>query len=217
MTRDFPDLILMEYMKGETIYRVEKEDYELYAKQLFKFAFITMFGTGTTHGDLHVGNILFLKDTEDDVKHKLCILDFGIIYEVGESRHAIFDIFTDMCSTPTNVIAKKLLFSGLIEPVETIQSLSSEQTAPMLKIIDLFLNETIHVNKRLQPVHICKFLTDLNTYMNKSTIKTLKLKASPDLVKFQVIFTMLHGVLLTLCGNDYIELADKVMSETFHL
>jgi hypothetical protein len=53
--------------------------------------------------------------------------------------------------------------------------------------------------------------------MNKSTIKTLKLKASPDLVKFKVIFVMLHGVLLTLCGNDYIELADKVMSETFHL
>ena len=217
VTQDFPNLIMMEYMKGQSIYQVKKEDYEHYAKQFLKFAFIMMFSTGTTHGDLHVGNILFMKDTEDEVKHKLCILDFGIIYELGESRHAIFDVFTDMCSTPTHRIANKLLFSGLIEPAEIIKSLTSEQTAPMLKIIDNFLNDTIHVNKRLHPVHICKFLTDLNAYVNQSKIKELKLRASADLVKFQVIFGMLHGVLLTLCGNDYIELADKVMRETFHL
>jgi len=87
----------------------------------------------------------------------------------------------------------------------------------MLKIIDVFLNDTIHVNKRLHPVHICKFLTDLNAYVNTTQIKAFKLKASADLVKFQVIFGMLHGVLLTLCGDNYIELADKVMRETFHL
>ena len=38
-----------------------------------------------------------------------------------------------------------------------------------------------------------------------------------DLVKFQVLFGMLHGVLLTLCGDNYIELTDKVLRETFHL
>ena len=217
VTQDFPNVIMMEYMKGQSIYQVEKADYEHYAKKLMKFAFITMFLHGVTHGDLHVGNILFLKDTEDDVKHKLCIFDFGIIYELGESRHAIFDIFTDMCSTPTNIIANKLLFSGLIEPVETIKSLTSEQTAPMLKIIDSFLNDTIHVNKRLNHVHICKFLTELNTYVNKSKIKKLKIKASNDLVKFQFIFGMLHGLIITMCSDNYIEFADKVMSETFHL
>ena len=218
VTQDFPNIIMMEYMKGQSIYQVEKANYELYAKQFLKFAFITMFSTGTTHGDLHVGNILFLKeDTEDGVKHKICILDFGIVYELGEARHAIFDVFTDICSTPTDVIANKMLFSGLIEPVDTIKSLSAEQAAPMLKIIDNFLNDTIHVNKRLHPVHICKFLTDLNAYVNQAKIKTLKLRASADLVKFQVIFGMLHGVLLTLCGTDYIELADKVMKETFHI
>lgn len=217
VTRNFPDLIMMEYMQGLSIHQVEKEDYEVYAKQIVKFAFMTMFVTGTTHGDLHVGNILFQKDTDDAVKHKICVLDFGIIYDLGEARHAIFDIFTDMCSTPTNIIANKLLFSGLIEPVEIIKSLSSEETAPMLKIIDIFLNDTIHVNKRLQPVHICKFLMGLNAYVKQSNIKVLKLRASADLVKFQVIFGMLHGVLLTLCGDNYIELADKVMKEIFHL
>lgn len=219
VTQDFPNLIMMEFMKGQNIHNVKKEDYEHFAKQFLKFAFITMFSTGTCHGDLHVGNILFLKEDEpeDEVKYKLCLLDFGILYELGESRHALFDIFTDMCSTPTHVIANKILFSGLIEPVETIKSLSAEQNAPMLKIIDNFINDTLHVNKRLQPGEVCKFLADLNAYVNQTKIKKLKLKASADLVKFQVIFGMLHGVLLTLTGYNYIELADKVMSETFHL
>ena len=81
VTQDFPNVIMMEYMKGQSIYQVEKADYELYAKQFLKFAFITMFSTGTTHGDLHVGNILFLKDTEEDgVKHKICIFFNTIRY-----------------------------------------------------------------------------------------------------------------------------------------
>jgi predicted unusual protein kinase regulating ubiquinone biosynthesis (AarF/ABC1/UbiB family) len=221
VTQKFPNLILMEYMKGNTIYNVQKEDYEAYARQVLKFSFITLFLHGINHGDLHVGNILFHKDENaaDNIKHKICILDFGIIYELGEgeARHGIFDIFTDMCSTPTDIIANKFLFSGLIEPVEIIKTLSPAQNAPMLKIISDFLNETIHVNKRLHPVHICKFLAELNTYANQTNIKKLRLRAGDDLVKFQVIFGMLHGVLLKLCGEDYIELSDKVMRETFHL
>jgi predicted unusual protein kinase regulating ubiquinone biosynthesis (AarF/ABC1/UbiB family) len=208
----------MEYMQGKTIHHLQEADKEIYAKHVMKFIFITTFFNGVTHGDLHVGNILFLEDTMDkENSKKICVLDFGIIYEMSEGRHALFDIFTDMFSTATEIIAKKVLFAGLIEPVEIIKSLSSEQTAPMLKIIDIFLNETIHINKRLHPVRICKFLNKLNRYVNQSKIKELKLKASTDLVKFQVIFGMLHGVLLTLCGNDYLEIADKVMSETFHL
>lgn len=217
ITQEFPDLIMMEYMRGVTIDKVDKADYHNYAKQLLKLALTSLLVTGTTHGDLHVGNILFLKDNDDAITYKLCILDFGIIYQLTDCRESLFDIFTDMCSLATDIIAKKILFSGLIQPLETIQSLSAEQIAPMLKIIDSFVMNTIHVEKRLSPTHICRFLTDLNAYVNTTQIKAFKLKASADLVKFKVLFGMLHGVLLTLCGDNYIELTDKVMRETFHL
>jgi predicted unusual protein kinase regulating ubiquinone biosynthesis (AarF/ABC1/UbiB family) len=217
VTQEFPDLIMMEYMKGVTIDKVDKADYDVYAKQLLKFALPTMLLTGRCHGDLHVGNILFLKDIESEVKYNICLLDFGIIYQLTDCLESLFDIFTDMCSLTTDIIAKKILFSGLIQPLETIQSLSAEQIAPMLKIIDGFVMNMIHVEKRLSPTHICKFLTDLNAYVKTTQIKAFKLKASTDLVKFKVVFGMLHGVLLTLCGDNYIELTDKVMKETFHL
>jgi predicted unusual protein kinase regulating ubiquinone biosynthesis (AarF/ABC1/UbiB family) len=206
----FPDLILMEYVKGNTIYAVDPADYEEYASQLMKFVFITTFLNGITHGDLHIGNLLFLKE-------KLCILDFGITYTFNETRNALFDIFTDLCSIPPETMAKKILNSGLIEPFDVIQALPAEHSAEMVKIIATFVNNTIHVDKRLHQVNIYKFVTDLNNYINSTQIQAFKLKASTELVKIQIVFGMLHGVILTLCGDNYIEVADKVMRETFHL
>lgn len=209
ITANYPNLILMEYVRGKTIYNVEKKEYELYAIHLLKFVFITLFLSGITHGDLHIGNLLFLEG-------KLCILDFGIIYDFGETRNALFEILTDLCSTAPELIAEKILFSGLIEPLAAIKTLSTENSTEMLKIMTTFVNNTIHIDKRLHQINIYKFVTDLNEYINSSQIQAFKLKASAELVKFQMVFGMLHGVLLTLCGDNYIALVDKVMSDTFY-
>jgi len=209
ITAKYPNLILMEYVKGNTLYNLEKYDYELYATQLLKFVFFTTFLNGVSHGDLHIGNMLFLEE-------KICILDFGIIYEFGETRNALFDIFTDLCSTPPEIIAKKILLSGLIEPFAVIKTLPAEHLSELLKIITTFVNNTIHVDKRLHQINIYKFVTELNEYINLKQIQGFKIKASSDLVKFQILFGMMHGVILTLCGDNYIEFADKVMSDTFH-
>ena len=220
VTTVYPDIILMEYIRGKTIFNIEKEEYEIYAKQIINFFSITTFIHGVVHGDLHLGNILFIKDDKKDEKYKnkICILDFGIIYEIGETRNALFDIFTDMCSISPEILAKKILYSGLIEPLDVIKTLPTEHYNSMIKIIMIFVNVTIHIDKRLHQINIFKFLKDLNYYINNNNINGLKLKASDDLVKIQVIFGMLHGVILTLLeGKDYIKFTDNVINETFHL
>ena len=60
---------------------------------------------------------------------------------------------------------------------------------------------------------------DLNNYIvsNNLIVDGVRIKASDDLVKFQVVLGMLHGVILTLCKNRYIELVNIVMRETFHV
>ena len=97
-----------------------------------------------------------------------------------------------------------------------IKTLPAEHLNELLKIITTFVNNTIHVDKRLHQINIYKFVTELNVYINLNQIQGFKLKASSDLVKFQILFGMMHGVILTLCGDNYIEFADKVMSDTFH-
>ena len=61
VTNKFSNIIIMEYIKGETLQRVNPCDYNEFSKQIIKFVFVNMLMNGQCHGDLHVGNILFIK------------------------------------------------------------------------------------------------------------------------------------------------------------
>jgi len=231
VTIQFPNVILMEYVYGKTLQNIDKTDRETYAKQLLKFVYLTTFLYGSYHGDLHVGNILFMKDTSDDAC-KICILDFGIVYEMENTKDVVFDIFSNIINTPPEKIAEKMLHSGLIEPVEIIRSLNPTHYASLIQFLSQFINQSVHIEKKLNHHQMFIFLSELNTYINSIYVeninvgvggfnirkKGLRLRFSDDLVKMQVFFAMSHGVMLTLCEDiNYIELSDQVMKETFHL
>ena len=83
VTEKYPNIILMEYIDGIKMNEIVEEDYEGFAKQVMKFGFVTTMVHGVTHGDLHSGNILFIKDEKDEkYKYKIGVIDFGIIYEL---------------------------------------------------------------------------------------------------------------------------------------
>ena len=63
-------LICTTYSLQSYLNQIQEEDYEEFAKPVLKFGFVTTLLHGATHGDLHGGNILFIKD-ENDKKHKI--------------------------------------------------------------------------------------------------------------------------------------------------
>jgi len=224
-TSQLPNVILMEYVEGKTIQHIEKADREIYAKHLMKFVYLTTFLYGSYHGDLHLGNILFLKDDTDN-GYKLCILDFGIVYELEHTKDAAFDIVSSVINTPPEEIAEKILHSGLIEPVEVIRSMKSIHYASLIRVLSEFINQSVHIEKKLNHHQLFIFLSELNVFINSIessgansiSKKGSRLRISDDLMKIQVFFAMNHGVMLTLCeGINYIALSDRVMQETFHL
>ena len=233
ITFKYPSIILMEYIRGNTIKQVEKEDYAIYAKRVMQFFFITMLMHGTMHGDLHTGNILFLKNdkaaaaaeaaeaTEDPYRNQIGILDFGITYEITETKNALFEIMTELCSQPPEETAHKMLQSGLVEPAEKIRKLPSEHYQSFITILAAFIRETVYINKKIQQINLYKFLTDLNVYIANHKLNIVGLDTispSDDLLKIQVMFGMLHGVVLTLCTDcNNFEFADNVLKETFKL
>jgi predicted unusual protein kinase regulating ubiquinone biosynthesis (AarF/ABC1/UbiB family) len=219
ITLRYPNIIMLEYIKGDTIQHIEKADYAVYAKRVMQFFFVSMLMHGIMHGDLHVGNILFIKDGADSAyQHKIGILDFGIIYEIGETRTILFDIFSTLCASPPAEIAHKILQSGLIEPVAVLKTLPPAHYQSIVAILTAFLSETLQVKKKIQLMHLFQFLKELNNYIAENKLVALTLTPSTDLLKIQMMFGMLHGVILTLCKDcDYIEYADQVLQETFHL
>ncbi len=224
VTTQLPNVILMEYVEGKTIQHIEKADRAMYAKLLMKFVYLTTFLYGSYHGDLHLGNILFLKDpapTDNSNGCKLCILDFGIVYEMVQAKDAVFDILSNIVTMPPGDIAEKILQSGLLEPLAVIRSLEPKHYATLHTHLSHFINQSVHIEKKLNHHQVFVFLSELNTYINGISVhskKGLRLRISDDLMKIQVCFAMNHGVILTLCeGINYIALSDQVMKETFHL
>jgi predicted unusual protein kinase regulating ubiquinone biosynthesis (AarF/ABC1/UbiB family) len=220
-TEEFPNLILMEYIDGMKIQDIEEGDYEPFAKQVLKFGFVTTLLHGFTHGDLHAGNILFIKDSKEGAKtpYKLGILDFGIMYPINsEFKNMLFEVTGDLFTDPPEQIAKKMLDSGtIIQPLENLKALDTEHYQYILDILTFSLNETLHKNKDGHQIRLYDFIYNLHSYLKNQSLQSLGLYLSDDFVKTQLVLAMAHGVTMKLCKENYIGLADKVINELLHL
>ena len=219
VTEQYPNCILMDFIEGIKINQIKKEDYEGFAKQVIKFGFVTAMVHGITHGDLHGGNIIFIKDKDDkEYPYKIGIIDFGIIYELDKKyKSTIFDIIIQIFDTSPKESAIMLLNCGILDPPGIIQQIPKEDYENIIEITTEIINETINTSKQVNQIQIYKFISTLKEYLSNSRISNLGIMPSENFVKTQLVLAMSHGVTLTLCNNDFIFLADKVINELFHI
>ena len=219
ITEEFPDIIVMDCIQGQKISQLKEDDYEGFAKQVVKFGLVTTIIHGVTHGDLHSGNILFIKDEKDDkYPYKLGILDFGIIYRLDqEYKTLLFDSLTQMFEISSRESAIKLLNSGIIEPRGLLQTISKEHYENIVRFTEEIIQETVHSSKKANQVQLYKFLYKLNDCFTKTELFGLGIKPSNEFVKTQLVLAMAHGITLTLCKYDFMRLMDEVLNELFHM
>ena len=218
VTDKYPNVILMEQIDGLPIHKVKEEDYEEFAKSVLKFGFVTTLLHGVTHGDLHSGNILFIKDDNDKkYKHKIGVIDFGIVYEIdSQFKGVLFTVLTEMFNNPPEVTAEKLLYSGIIEPLEFVKKLPIEHRDYIIQLSSKFIQDTIQDSKQANQIQIYKFLSEFKKYISNPEISGLGLRPSDNFMKTQLVLAMAHGITLTLCKDDYMTFANKVINELFH-
>ena len=218
ITEEYPNCIVMEYIKGIKINQIQKDDYEGFAKQIIKFGFVTTIVHGVTHGDLHGGNILFIKDDEDKkYPYKLGVIDFGIIYELeSQYKGLVFDMLTQMFESTPRESAIKLLNSGIIDPPGILEQIPKKDYENIIAFTTEIIDETVNNSKKANQVQIYKFISKLKEYLSNSALANIGIRPSDNFVKTQLVLAMSHGVTLTLCNNDFMGLADKVINELFH-
>ena len=94
--------------------------------------------------------------------------------------------------------------------------LNSEDYNNILNFVATVIEEAIYTSKKANQIQIYKLLSQIKEYLNKREISDLGLRPSDSFVKSQLVLAMAHGVTLTLCHDDFITLADKVINELFH-
>ena len=218
VTEEYPNIILMERIEGIKINQIKEEDYEQFAKLVVKFGIVTTILHGVTHGDLHSGNILFIKDYNDSkYYYKIGVIDFGIIYEVkSQYKGLLFDIVTQLFEKTPRESAEKLLNSGMVDPPGILQKIPKEDYNNILSFTSDIINETIHSSKKANQIQIYKFLSKFKEYLSKDELCNIGIRPSDDFVKSQLVLAMAHGVTLTLCKDNFITLMDKVINELFN-
>lgn len=219
VTEEYPDVIMMEYIQGIKINQIKNEDYEGFAKSVVKFGLVTTIVHGVTHGDLHSGNILFIKDDKDTkYQYKIGIIDFGIIYNVkSQYKNLMFDIFSNLFERSPRDSAIKLLNSDIINPPGIMKQISKLHYDNILNFTEEILSETINSSKIANQIQIYKFLSKFKEYLIKKELTNLGISPSDDFVKSQLVLAMAHGVTLTLCKGNFIYLMDKCLNELFHM
>jgi predicted unusual protein kinase regulating ubiquinone biosynthesis (AarF/ABC1/UbiB family) len=218
VTEEYPNCIIMDFIEGIKINEIQKEDYEGFAKQVMKFGFVTSIVHGVTHGDLHGGNILFIKDTKDEkYPYKIGVIDFGIIYELeSEYKGLLFEILTQMFDLPPRDSAIKLLNSGIIDPPNILEQIPKDDYENIIAFTSEIIDETVNSSKKANQIQIYKFISKLKEYLSNSVLSKIGIRPSDNFVKTQLVLAMSHGVTLTLCNDDFMGLADKVINELFH-
>ena len=218
VTKEYPNCILMTYIDGIKIKDIQKEDYEGFAKQVMKFGFVTTIVHGVTHGDLHGGNILFIKD-ENDKKYpyKIGVIDFGIIYQLdNEYKGLLFEVLTQMFEVESRESAIKILNSGIIDPPNILEQIPLKHKENIIQFAAEIIEDAVKSSKKANQIQIYKFLSQLKEYLSDAELSNLGIRPSDNFVKSQLVLAMSHGVTLTLCNNDFMGLADKVINELFH-
>lgn len=128
----------------------------------------------------------------------------------------VFEILTQIFDLSPRESAIKLLNSGIIDPPNILQQIPKDDYENIIAFTSEIIDETINTSKKANQMQIYKFITKLKEYLNNSVLSKIGIRPSDNFVKTQLVLAMSHGVTLTLCNDDFVGLADKVINELFH-
>lgn len=220
ITKSIQNVIVQEYLVGKSFSNLLKSDYEMYAPLILKYGFVSTFIHGFTHGDLHSGNLIFIKTWIKKKKlfipnYKIGLVDFGIVLEINDNvRNTFLNLATQMYSKPSTYIAEKLFQSFIVE-FDNLEEIEKEK---MIETTGEIINSCLHekTKKETTQYKIYELLFKLNELLNESK-KNEIIELNDDFVKMQMGMGMTHGLTMSLCDGNYVDYANQTVNDLFHL
>jgi predicted unusual protein kinase regulating ubiquinone biosynthesis (AarF/ABC1/UbiB family) len=221
VTNKYSDAIMMEYIEGTHISKLCESDYSEFAKLVMKYGFVSIINNSVTHGDLHAGNIIFIKNNtnyENPLpQYQLGLIDFGIITRInGKTTNAFLETVTKMFSESGRVLAETILDS-IIEPLEKFKSMHSIHRDKLYNHAGIIIEDVVYKSKQANQVKIYDFMKKFNEYINNNNLSIYGLHISDDFIKLQMALAMSQGVALCLCKQNFMLFANDVLNDLFHI
>ena len=220
ITLKHPSVIVMERLIGSKISEIKKEDREEFAKQIVRIGVVTTFVHGFIHGDLHPGNLLFIKDeTDAENPYKIGLFDFGIVFKLDKQyQDNVTEVFVKLfvCNCEDDVISA-LVLDYFLEPVEIIRNLPQVHLNHIIKILSKLGGKVRRFQLVADQKEILNGFILLDSYLKDNGLLSLGVKPNKNFVKSQLALAMSHGVTLALCNDEYLKLFCSTIKEMFHI
>ena len=117
------NIIVMNYLDGNKIIDIHDDDKDEYAILVAKFGIKCLLFDRFVHSDLHAGNILFMKDVNNNLQ--LGILDYGVMESLNkEEQNAFYKFFIKFSKIDNYKLLGDNFLDDFSEPKEVINKLS---------------------------------------------------------------------------------------------
>lgn len=208
ITQQNPNVIVMERITGNTIYNINPEDKDRYGKLLAKFNFKSVFYDSIYHGDIHPGNIFFIKELKDKSEdnsessdnesddngekdtcsekynYRIGVIDFGIVGKISrEMQNTIFHLFKGLYEKKHETVANCII-DNLLEPKD---KLTTEKKNELITIISNYSE-----NNFGKETH--RFLDAEDIIKINKILYTFGLEFSKEFCKIQLSFVISDSV-----------------------
>jgi len=224
INNNFPNVIAMQYINGKKFNELDKEDYLGFAKQVIKFGIVTSVIHGFSHGDFHVGNILFIKEYNKNNNapiYKLGIIDFGIMSEIREPfKSNLLNCLTSVFQDSSTIFLDKFINSGIFEPC-IIKNIMPEKIYENLIKSNLHLVDKLINSKNLNQLIFHEIIKFLLGFLNSTSDSIYNLSKygiilSDNFINLQLSLAMANGVTFALCQDKTMQITNDVVNELFH-
>jgi len=221
VTDKYGDAIMMEFINGKSINEIDEGDHKIYSSLLMKSALVSIMLNGLAHGDLHPGNILFIKNEKGSIdlpEYQIAFIDFGIVLRIDEHiRTYMLNLASDALLSTKSIkeIAKDLLFL-YTEPAELLNTLPEIHINTILSTIEKILHSSFCVEGGANISNLFNIVVELNSYMYNNDLYKYGISQNESFVKTQLAAVMCNAVNMVLCKNDIMPVLNQTLNEMFH-
>lgn len=220
-----PNIIVMNYIQGNTIKNISIDDCDIYAKLINKFAMKSILFDRLYHADLHAGNIFFIKNpisnvdgSDDDnvdainekkMSYKLGVIDFGIVGILNKEDQNLYYMFFKLLfddKIGNNEFGEFLLIN-FVEPEYIINRLDDTTRAYIIDKLANIILYSFNIEKNIGVNNIYKINCLLTKY---------KLNVKRNFCKIEMALSICSNLNNYLCRDEnYLEKVKTVTNELF--
>ena len=154
-------IIIMDFLYGKNLNDLTSDEIKCYKSIVKTFIYNNYFTYKLIHSDLHIGNVIFMKNNNDYV---LGVIDFGLVKKISiQQSNAIFFLFLSIVNNDKKGVFKSLLkLSNITTNLEKYinilyDKLKNDKIFSNDKLIDfLDLNIIIKTIKSIDEIDITK-------------------------------------------------------------